>query len=309
MAHVKATSEALELVRDRFAQLQEQGVWPLGRRDLWTDALGLLTLLSLHRELGEPRFLSQAEWVAQEVDRILGRRRGICMGDRPDAQGQHFRSHLFWVFALHRLGQVVPRFRHRALDVVREIHAPFVRPGLGIISRMDEDLKQPFPGSGPGRLEAFLALAVYRQVGDGVLRAEIEELEGLVQATYPTLAPDHGVDLGLLLWIAHFFPSERWALVLRERALAALDARWVDPPGYFRRNLPEPWSGPVRSNRLALTNFTAAVGLQAQRVWFERVHRIHHYFLNHYPWEPDPEDGLAPLLGCVSLLPTPLLRD
>jgi hypothetical protein len=174
---------------------------------------------------------------------------------------------------------------------------------------MEEDLSCPYPNSGPGKLEVFMGLAVYRQLGADALRPEIEELEGMVRKTFQTLAPDHGVDLGLLLWITHFFPGEPWSLLLRERALAALDARWVDPPGYFRRNLPEPWSSPLRTNLLAITNLTASVGLQAQGVWSSRVRRLHEYFLNHYPWEPDPGDALLPLLTCVSLHPGPLLAD
>jgi hypothetical protein len=306
---LKPTSRTLDLVLERLGRTQEQGLWPCGKRDLWTDALGVLCLLSLHRELGEERYLSEAEWVAQEVDRVLGRRRGIRMGERTDAQGQDFRSQALWVYALHRLGQIRPPFLHRALALVREIHAPFVRPGVGIFSRMDEDLKRPFPGSGPAKLEVFLALAVYRQLGPDTLRPEIEELEGMVERTYRALAPDHGVDLGLLLWITHFFPNEAWSLLLRERVLSALDARWVDPPGYFRRNIPEPWSVPVRSNRLALTNLTAAIGLQGQGVWVHRVLRIHRYFLEHYPWEPDDGDPLPSILTCASLHPGLLLRD
>ena len=223
--------------------------------------------------------------------------------------GQTFRSLALWIFALHRLGQILPQYRHRALALVREIHAPFVRPGAGIISRMEEDLIRPFSGSGPGLLEVFLGLAVYRQVGPDALGPEIDELEGMVRRTYQSLAPDHGVDLGLLLWITHFFPEEPWALALRERALAAMDARWVDPPGYFRRNLPEPWDGPVRSNRLALSNFSASIGLQAQGVWRRRVERLHRHFLEDYRWETDMDDALAHILACISLKPGSFLAD
>ena len=148
-----------------------------------------------------------------------------------------------------------------------------------------------------------MGLAVYREIGQESLQPEIEELEGMVQATHQSLAPDHGVDLGLLLWSTHFFPDQSWALGLRERALAGLDRRWVDPPGYFRRNLPEPWVGPVRSNRLAISNLTASVGLQAQGLWAHRVERLHRYFLEDYRWEVDMNDALAPMLACTSLRP------
>jgi len=299
----------LELVLDRLNRVRQYGIWPHGPRDLWTDTLGVICLLSIHRDLGESWSLAEAEWVAQEVDRVLGRRKGIRTAERVDARGQTFGSQALWMFALHRLGQYLPQYRQRALALVREIHAPFVRPGGGIISRMEEDLSCPFAGSGPGLLEVFLGLAVYQQLGADALRPEIEELEGMVQKTYHSLAPDHGVDLGLLLWITHFFPGQPWAVALREKALDALDSRWVDPPGYFRRNLPEPWVGPVRSNRLALSNLSASIGLQAQGVWSSRVLRLHRYFLEDYRWETDMSDALAPILTCVSLRPGLFLAD
>lgn len=308
-AQAKPTDRSLELVLDRLGRIREYGIWPHGPRDLWPDALGVILLVSIHRELGEDWILAEAEWVAQEVDRVLGRRKGIRTAERVDGQGQNFRTQALWIFALHRLGQILPQYRHRALALVREIHAPFVRPGAGIIARMEEDLSSPFSDSGTGLLEVFLGLAVYRQLDKDALAPEIEELEGMVLKTYESLAPDHGVDLGLLLWITHFFPDTPWALSLRERALTALDARWVDPPGYFRRNLPEPWVGPVRSNRLALTNFSASIGLQAQNLWSERTKRLHRYFLEDYRWEADMNDALAPILTCVSLRPGLFLAD
>jgi hypothetical protein len=308
-SQVKPTDRSLDLVLDRLAWVRDYGIWPHGPRDLWTDALGVICLASIHGELKEDSVLAEAEWVAREVDRVLGRRKGIRTAERVDGRGQTFRSLALWVFALHRLGQILPQYRHRALDLVREIHAPFVRPGAGIIPRMEEDLSRPFPGFGPGLLEVFLGLAVYRQVGADALGPEIEELEGMVLKSYQSLAPDHGVDLGLLLWITHFFPEEPWALALRERTLATMDARWVDPPGYFRRNLPEPWDGPVRANRLALANFSATIGLQAQGVWRDRIERVHRYFLDDYRWEADMDDALAPILTCVSLRPGLFLSD
>ena len=302
-ARAESTDRSLDLVLDRLGWVRSYGIWPHGPRDLWTDALGVICLTSIYRELEEDWVLAEAEWVSQEVDRVLGRRKGIRTAEGVAGQGQTFRAQALWIYALHRLGQILPQYRHRALDLVREIHAPFVRPGQGIVARMEEDLSAPFADSEPGLLEVFMGLAVYKQVGSDALRPEIEELEGMVRKTYHSLAPDHGVDLGLLLWITHFFPDTPWALSLRERALGALDARWVDPPGYFRRNLPEPWVGPVRSNRLALSNFSAAIGLQAQGVWSGRVERLHTYFLQEYRWEVDMKDALAPILTCVSLRP------
>jgi len=298
-----------ELVLDRLDRIRDQGLWPTGPRDLWADALGVICLLSIYRTTGQERFLAEAEWVAQEVDRVLGRRRGIRIAERPDSTGQTFRSQALWIYALHRLGQFQPQYKARALGLVREIHAPFVRPRAGIISRMEENLAAPFPGCDAGRLEVFLGLAVYRQLDAQALGPEIEELEGLVRKTYQSLAPDHGADLGLLLWVTHFFPGQTWSLLLRERVLSSLDASWVDPPGYFRRDLSEPWNGPTRSNRLAITNLVAAIGLQAQGLWANRVERLHRYFTEEYPWDPEPEDSLGPILLCLSQNPGLILAD
>lgn len=294
---------------DRLERTRNAGLWPHGQRDLWADAMGVVFLLSLYQDLGDERLLQEAEWVALEVDQVLGRRRGIRIADRPDASGQSFRAMALWIFALHRLGRFIPPFQARAQALVREIHAPFVRPGEGIISRMDESLAHPFPGAGAGKLEVFLGLSIYRLVGPEALRPEIEELESMVKSTCQALAPDNGADLGLLLWLAHFFPREPLSLLLRERALSALDARWIAPPGYFRRSLSEPWNNPSRSNWLAVTNLSAAIGLQAQGVWTHRVQLIHRYFQNGYDWEKDPADPLAPVLWLVSLHPGLLLRD
>ncbi len=305
----EATTLKLDATLDRLASIREAGLWPYGLRDLWADALGVITLLNLHADSGEEGYLREAAWVALEVDRVLGRRRGIRIAQGPDGEGQSFRALAIWIWALHRLGEILPEFQARALALVREIHAPFVRPRTGIASRMTEDLISPYPGSGPGKLEAFLGLAIYREVEPDALAPEIEELQGMVQEAARSLAPDNGMDMGLLLWISHFSPGDPLSIMLRERALAALDERWVDPPGYFRRSLSAPWHRPAHSDPLAITNFSAAVGLQAQRVWTRRIHRIHAYFRSGCGWEGAPRDALASLFHCTALYPGLLLKD
>ena len=52
---------------------------------------------------------------------------------------------------------------------------------------------------------------------------------------YESLSIDQDLGLGMMLWLAHFFPDEPWAKVQIPRALAMLDRMWVDPPGYFCR--------------------------------------------------------------------------
>ena len=67
----------VEYVLKKLNWMRARQIWPNGLRYLWTDAFGVVLLVSLSDELGEDRFLDEAEWVVAEVNRILGRPRGI----------------------------------------------------------------------------------------------------------------------------------------------------------------------------------------------------------------------------------------
>ena len=43
--------------------MRAERIWLKERRDRWTDAFGLVLLVSLYEELGQPRFLDETEWV------------------------------------------------------------------------------------------------------------------------------------------------------------------------------------------------------------------------------------------------------
>src|SRR4026207_2061096 len=108
--------------------------------------------------------LRECEWVGAEVERVLGRRRGIRIGEEPDRDGQYFHYLAMWLFALDRLGAIDARYRAKAIALVRDIHHAFVVPGTGVIWKMREDLSAPYPGCGLGALDAFHGLVVYRQL-------------------------------------------------------------------------------------------------------------------------------------------------
>src|SRR2546422_11771544 len=91
-------------VFDKLAWTRAHDIWPNGRRYLWTDAFGVVLLVSLYRILGDYRYLEEAEWVVAEVDRVLGRRVGIRIGEAADRDGQYFHYLAMWLFALGRLG-------------------------------------------------------------------------------------------------------------------------------------------------------------------------------------------------------------
>src|SRR5947207_11516865 len=111
-------------------------IWPNGLRYLWTDAFGVVLLVSIHEELKEQKYLDEAEWVVAEVERVLGRKRGIRIGEEPDRDGQYFHYLAMWLYALAVLGRHIPRCQKRGVELVREIHRAFVIPGIGVIWKM-----------------------------------------------------------------------------------------------------------------------------------------------------------------------------
>jgi hypothetical protein len=73
-----ATPTMLQQIDYMLAKLnwmRAERIWPNGLRYLWTDAFGLVLLVSLYRRLGDPSWLVQAEELVAEVDRVLGRPR------------------------------------------------------------------------------------------------------------------------------------------------------------------------------------------------------------------------------------------
>jgi hypothetical protein len=95
----------IEYVLAKLRWMREQRIWPNGLRYLWTDAFGLVLLVSLYRELHRQQYLDDAERLVREVDRVLGRRRGIRIGEAPDRDGQYFYYLATWLFALSRLSE------------------------------------------------------------------------------------------------------------------------------------------------------------------------------------------------------------
>jgi hypothetical protein len=55
-------------VLDKLSWMRAERIWPNGLRYTWTDAFGVVLLVSLYAELGEPRYLDEAEWVVSEVE-------------------------------------------------------------------------------------------------------------------------------------------------------------------------------------------------------------------------------------------------
>jgi hypothetical protein len=291
----------IDTVQARLARMRQARIWPNGLRYLWTDAFGVVLLVSLWHELHDDHLLRECEWVVAEVDRVLGRPRGIRIGEEPDRDGQYFHYLAMWIFALDRLGAVDPRYREKAIALVRDIHPAFVVPGRGVRWKMREDLSAPYPGVGFGALDAFHGLVVYRLLDPTGLAPEIAEMRALVEASHRALTITQDLGLGMMLWMSHFLPDEPWAVSQRTRALAVLDRMWVDPPGYFCR---EP---SLRQVKFAFTNYGVSLGLQAVGAHGDRVRRLNAFFDAYRSGDEYDTNAITHVMACTSRFPGRLL--
>jgi hypothetical protein len=287
----------VEGVLARLEWMRRESIWPNGMRYLWTDAFGVVLLVSLWRETGDARHVEQAEWVVGEVERVLGRPRGLRIGEAPERHGQYFHYLAMWMFALGRLGTINGRYRAKAIALARDIHPAFVLPGAGVVWKMREDLSGPDPESGLGGLDPFHGFVVYRLLDPERLAGEIAQMKVLVERSWPTLTITQDLGLGMMLWMTHFFPDEPWARSQRERSLAMLDHLWIDGPGYFCR---EPGQARLR---FAFTNYGIAVGLQACRVDGDRVRRVLTYLDTYRSGDHYDRDAITHVMGCSARLP------
>src|SRR5581483_2981407 len=160
-AHMRGLKD-IDYVLAKLAFMRNERIWPNGLRYLWTDAFGVVLLASLYAELREKKYLDEAERVVAEVMRVLGRKRGIRIGEESDRDGQYFHYLAMWLFALHVLGRFKPEYREQGVRLAHDIHRPFVVAGRGVIWKMKEDLSGPYPGYGFGALDAFDGYVSYR---------------------------------------------------------------------------------------------------------------------------------------------------
>lgn len=290
---------AIGYVLAKLDWMRRERIWPNGLRYLWTDAFGVILLVSLHEALGQD-YLDRAESVVADVDRVLGRPRGIRIGEEPDRDGQYFHYLAMWLYALAVLGRLIPRYRTRGIELVHQIHRAFLVPGRGVIWKMKEDLSAPYPGFGLGALDAFDGYVAYRALGETELASEIADMRRLIDASAPRLTITQDLGLGMMLWMSHFFPDEGWAALQRRRALAMLEAMW-QPEGYFCRepDLPQ--------TKFAFTNYGVSIGLQAVKAMPQRVNRLNGYFEGYRSGDEYDRAAITHVMACCSHFPGRLL--
>lgn len=283
----------LHYVEERLAWLRDERIWPNGLRYLWTDAFGVVLLVSLYAESGTRRYLDEAQWLVAEVDRVLGRARGIRIGEAPDRDGQYFHYLAMWLYALGVLGRQIPDYKRKGVDLAKQIHDAFVVPGRGVIWKMNEDLSSPYPGYGFGALDAFDGYISYRLLDETALSREIAEMRVLIDRAAPQLMITQDLGLGMMLWMTQFFPEESWAVAQRARCLHMLDKIWVDE-GYFCR---EPGQPRVK---FAFTNYGVSIGLQAVHAMSERIGRLNAFFEAYRSGDECDREAITHVMACSS---------
>jgi hypothetical protein len=298
---VRAVTADCEYAVKKLRWMRERRIWPNGLRYLWTDAFGVVVLVSLFEELRRDEYLADAQWVVGEVDRVLGRRRGIRIGEERDRDGQYFHYLAMWLYALSVLARQDPTYRQKGIDLVKQVHTPFLVPGRGVIWKMLEDLSGPYPGYGLGALDAFDGYVAYRMLDETALESEIADMAQLIRRTAPDLVITQDLGLGMMLWMTHFFPDEDWAVTQLRRCLSTLDDMWR-PPGYFCREprLPE--------TKFAFTNYGLSVGLQAVGAMPERVGQLNRFFETYRSGDEYDSAAITHVMACSSHFPGLMIR-
>ena len=299
----KHSAEALGYVLEKLDWMRAERIWPNGLRYLWTDAFGVVNYVSLFRETGDEKWLEAAEALVADVYRVLGRPRGLRIGEAPDRGGQYFHYLAMWMFALARLGEHRPDYRQLGIDLVRQVHSAFVLPGTGVLWKTQEDLSGPWPGYGLGAMDAFDGYVSYRLLGEEELAGEIAEMKAIIDRQYRNLDIDQDLGLGMMLWLAHFFPDEEWAKVQTNQALENLDLRWTDPPGFFARASYAPHV------RIAFANYGVSIGLQAAEIWPERVEKLNAYFEQWRSGDEYDREAITWVMACSSHMPSAFLNQ
>ncbi len=292
----------LGYVERKLDWMRAERIWPNGLRYLWTDAFGVVLYVSLFNATGEQHWLGAAKGLVSEVDQVLGRPRGYRIGEAPDRDGQYFHYLAMWLFALARLAEHDASFREKGIRIAKEIHPRFVIPGRGVVWKMEEDLSEPYPGYGLGAMDAFDGYVSYRLLGETELAHEIAEMREIMDRQYRSLHIDQDLGLGMMLWLAHFFPEEDWAIVQRGLAVEALERLWIESPGYFAR------ATYARSVRIAFANYGVSIGLQSQHLWPDRVKSLNDYFEAYRSGDQYDREAITWVMACCSHLPGAFLR-
>lgn len=211
--------QAMESVYGRFWNIRDPENWSPPQRSgghrgryLWTDAFGVVNLLTMHKEYtiagggcDDTRYLALARRLVETVHDVLGRTRdgrsrlpgatdnhplggGLRIGKTdahgPDCDGQYHHYLTIWMFALNRMAMASGDmdYNRQAVELARAIHPKFfvdrsaARPRM--IWKMATDLSAPLVTS-EGNLDPIDGFVMFRllqatalEAGDGEVLTE-----------------------------------------------------------------------------------------------------------------------------------------
>lgn len=220
-------------------------------RYLWTDAFGVVNFLTLYHTTTSLTYLTLAKSLVHSVHNILGRTRdgtsrlpgatdtqplngGLRIGKMDewgsDGDGMYHHYLTLWMFALNRLSIASSEMEWNdlAICLAKAIHPRFVITGTGgrkrMVWKISMDMKRILVPS-EGHLDAATGFVVFRllqeRAGNEILKEEIAEYRELMMREGKLTASTDMLDLGMALWICHFFAGkEDWATQLGEKCLA-----------------------------------------------------------------------------------------
>jgi hypothetical protein len=256
-------------------------------RYLWTDAFGVLNFITLSKETSSPVCLRLAERLVDAVHNVLGRTRdgaarlpgatdaeplkgGLRIGKTEahgsDGDGQYHHYLTLWMFALNRLALAGgnKEYNQLAVQLAKAVHPRFLLHkadgGLRMVWKVSTDGETVLVPS-EGHLDAVTGFVVYRLLqctaalhGEaGVLTEEIADYRLLVSRKGKLRTSSDPLDLGMGMWVCHFFRDEDWARVLGAQSLEVARVILDDKHGMMARE---------SARRLAFREFGACLGLE-----------------------------------------------
>ncbi|KAK1826919.1 hypothetical protein QBC39DRAFT_268073 [Podospora conica] len=261
-------------------------------RYLWTDAFGVINFVTLSKETSKPVYLTLARCLADTVHNILGRTRdgssrlppatdgeplkgGLRIGkiqeSGSDCDGQYHHYLTLWMFALNRLALATgeKQYNNLAIQLAKAIHPHFVKRlddnRACMVWKISTDMKTVLVPS-EGHLDAATGFVVYRLLQqaagdrDGsstVLQAEIDDYRQLMSREGNLKASRDPLDLGMGLWMCHFFKDEDWARELGGQSLAVARTVLDSERGVMAQRV---------TRRLAFRELGACMGLECYGV-------------------------------------------
>ncbi len=256
--HMKASiKESLQYLTMAYGPLHEssfpRAFHEQSTRYLWTDAYGVLSLLSLYEETKDVHYRTLAETLVNDTHAELAHKRhlnewldgasedhptmaGLRIGKeedegRPDGDGQYFHYLTKWVYALLKLSEVSKKHPYLlwAQELALNARDAFVYFNQGepsMVWKISMDQSKPLTSS-QGNLDPFdgwVTLQLLRNKKDSPeLQEAMVPFQMMVDRCIPFFNTSDPLDCGEALWLAHFFPSETWSQVMHDRCLLAVD--------------------------------------------------------------------------------------